>query len=202
MRITAAIIFTMTLAGCVTGPSPQDVAYRAYVEQNKPLAEQGALKWSQYYTGLYSRASSLPASDLNRLNDLISYAQKYESGAITKDQFDYHRRAATIASKADFEVAAERDRARRQAAAAAIIASMPKYEPSTYQIVQPQQQTYTTPILVAPLQKHGVTAYWTGKQEHVQTVTYQAGWKCEYNYAGRTFTRVFISTCPSSVQVE
>jgi len=46
------------------------------------------------------------------------------------------------------------------------------------------------------------TAFFTGRQEQVQTVTYQMAWKCEYNYAGNTFWRVFKNSCPSSVEVE
>jgi len=49
---------------------------------------------------------------------------------------------------------------------------------------------------------HAATAFWTGRQEQVQTVTYQMAWNCEYNYAGQTFWRVFKNSCPSSVEVE
>jgi hypothetical protein len=47
-----------------------------------------------------------------------------------------------------------------------------------------------------------VTAFWTGRQEPVTTVTYQQAWRCEYNYAGQRFWRVFKISCPSSVEVE
>lgn len=46
------------------------------------------------------------------------------------------------------------------------------------------------------------TAFFTGRQEQVQTVTYQYAWKCEYNYNGQKFWRVFKGSCPSSVEVE
>ena len=46
------------------------------------------------------------------------------------------------------------------------------------------------------------TAFWTGKSRPVQTVTYQTAWECEYNYNGQYFTKVFQSTCPSSVTIE
>lgn len=48
----------------------------------------------------------------------------------------------------------------------------------------------------------GVTAVWTGRQQAVTTITNQAGWACEYNYAGRTFVRAFTTTCPATVQVQ
>jgi hypothetical protein len=44
-------------------------------------------------------------------------------------------------------------------------------------------------------------AFWTGRQEMVQTVTYQMAWNCEYNYNGQLFWRVFQGSCPSQVEV-
>lgn len=45
------------------------------------------------------------------------------------------------------------------------------------------------------------TAVWTGKAEAVQTVTFQSGWRCEYQYFGRYFWFVFTSFCPSTVEI-
>lgn len=56
--------------------------------------------------------------------------------------------------------------------------------------------------ILASAPAQAATAFWTGKQVSVQTVTYQMGWNCEYNYAGKTFWRVFIGSCPSSVEVQ
>ena len=46
------------------------------------------------------------------------------------------------------------------------------------------------------------TAFFTGRQEMVQTVTFQTGWKCEYNYNGQTFWRVFVGSCPARIEVQ
>jgi hypothetical protein len=46
------------------------------------------------------------------------------------------------------------------------------------------------------------TAYWTGRQTQVTTVTYKVAWNCEYNYNGQTFGRIFEHSCPSSVKVQ
>ena len=51
-------------------------------------------------------------------------------------------------------------------------------------------------------QAHAATAFFTGRMEMVQTVTYQMAWRCEYNYAGQTFYRLFQNSCPSSVAVQ
>ena len=49
---------------------------------------------------------------------------------------------------------------------------------------------------------YAASAFWTGRQEQVQTVTYKWVWRCEYNYNGQTFWRLFETSCPSSVEVE
>ena len=46
------------------------------------------------------------------------------------------------------------------------------------------------------------TAYWTGRQEQVQTVTGQFVWKCEYNYNGQMVYELFQTSCPSSVEIQ
>jgi hypothetical protein len=46
------------------------------------------------------------------------------------------------------------------------------------------------------------TAYWTGKSEQVQTVTYKWVWRCEYRYLSQTFWRLSESTCPSSIEIQ
>lgn len=73
---------------------------------------------------------------------------------------------------------------------------------SSYQIVPPVELHTRPPLQLQPLQLATVTAHWTGRQHQVQTVTYQFGWNCEYNYAGGAFWRTFVGSCPSSVQVQ
>jgi hypothetical protein len=46
------------------------------------------------------------------------------------------------------------------------------------------------------------TAYWTGRSERAQTVTYKWVWRCEYAYAGRNFWFLFETSCPSSVEIQ
>ncbi|HEY8880386.1 MAG TPA: hypothetical protein VIN03_22645 [Roseateles sp.] len=64
----------------------------------------------------------------------------------------------------------------------------------------------TQPVAVQPVQplstSTGVSAFWTGKSQPAQSVTGTYGTNCEYNYAGRTFWRMFTGFCPSSVQVQ
>jgi len=56
-------------------------------------------------------------------------------------------------------------------------------------------------ILLLSNPAYAATAYFTGVQLQVQTVTYQMAWKCQYNYAGQNFWKVFLYSCPYSVEV-
>lgn len=46
------------------------------------------------------------------------------------------------------------------------------------------------------------TAFFTGRQEMVTTVTFQQAWRCEYNYNGQKFWQLHQGSCPSSVEVQ
>lgn len=46
------------------------------------------------------------------------------------------------------------------------------------------------------------TAFFTGNQEIVQSVTGRVVWNCQYNYAGRLFWRAFSVACPSQIEIE
>jgi hypothetical protein len=46
-------------------------------------------------------------------------------------------------------------------------------------------------------------AYWTGKSEHVLSVTSRAAIRCQYNAARTIFWRTFLGTsCPGKIEVE
>lgn len=60
----------------------------------------------------------------------------------------------------------------------------------------------TVALLAVATSAHAAQAFWTGKQEMVQTVTYQTAWRCEYSYNGQKFYFVFKDRCPSSVEVQ
>jgi len=56
-------------------------------------------------------------------------------------------------------------------------------------------------LLAASMSAFAATAFFTGQQEMVQTVTGRVAWRCHYNYAGNTFTAIFEGSCPGSIQV-
>lgn len=54
---------------------------------------------------------------------------------------------------------------------------------------------------VAAFNAYAAMAFFTGRQEMVQTVTGRMVWKCQYNYNGQLFWRLFEGVCPASVDV-
>lgn len=46
------------------------------------------------------------------------------------------------------------------------------------------------------------TARWTGNSERVQTVTHKWVWKCEYDFLGQKFFRLFNDQCPYEIEVQ
>lgn len=90
----------------------------------------------------------------------------------------------------------DRYRAALQAAAASFNAQ------PAYQVQQPAARVPAQLAAAPAMPTATATAYFTGQQRQVQTVTYQSGWNCEYRYINQTFWRTFVGTCPSSVQVQ
>lgn len=183
----------------------------SYIASNRPLVDSGQLPWSVYSKEVYSRLVALnaPADILERASRTIRDAELFESGKIDKTEFDYRIRTARAeqasanearqnAARAQAMVEQRDAEAREQQRSAAVLATA----------AQLLQNSGPRPLMpVAPgvglLQATtAVTAFWTGKQQQVQTVTNQFGWSCEYNYAGQTFRRTFVGTCPTSVQVQ
>lgn len=56
-------------------------------------------------------------------------------------------------------------------------------------------------LLFVSMEASAATAYWTGRQQMIQTYNYQSVWNCEYRYAGQTFWRTFSLSCPSNIQL-
>lgn len=108
VRATKAVLTTIlifSIAGCATPENPRTANYRNYIEKNRPLVEQGKLKWSDYYMGLYSAAidSRAPSYVLSQINSLIAHAQNYEAGKTSSEQFAYQRREAQAMTAAQEE---------------------------------------------------------------------------------------------------
>ncbi len=89
--------------------------YESYVEQNRPLAESGQTKFSDYYKGAISKLESFDI-DQNKLfeiqlrkfmiktyTSLIAYSYKYENKEITKQQLEAARNEADAKGKEEMD---------------------------------------------------------------------------------------------------
>lgn len=67
---------------------------------------------------------------------------------------------------------------------------------------QRQQQPTLPSWPSLPTSGQAATAFWTGQEQQITTITHQQGWNCQYTYAGQTFWRVYVGTCPASIAVQ
>lgn len=57
-------------------------------------------------------------------------------------------------------------------------------------------------LIFASANAYAAQAFFTGQMHMVRTVTNQMAWECQYNYAGQTFWRTFMGSCPPTVEVQ
>ena len=90
-----------TLALMVACASPQQKAeinaFHQWRTANQELARAGQIPWSQYYSGLWERMNRLPNDPLKpqmmaTTAELIPLARKFESGQISRSEFEDARR--------------------------------------------------------------------------------------------------------------
>lgn len=152
----AAILLSLAiLNGCAAAPSLQYQEYKSYVAENLPRAKSGELKWSEYFNAVYSKASAAnaPGDTLRQMNEAIRMAQRYEAGTITKEEFDYQRRAGHAEALVAAEQAAAQSTAQKSAESTAMLAAglqmMQASGPYTIPVMAPQQpvMTQASPIL-------------------------------------------------------
>ena len=129
----------------------------------------------------------------------LSLIQFPQYADVVQAELDARRHACDmqLAAAQVREQNAQNDRRR-----AAIQAATASFETApAYQVQQSKPAAAAVPLQLAPASS-SATAYFTGQQRQIQTVTYQSGWNCEYRYLSQTFWRTFVGTCPSSVQVQ
>ncbi len=94
------VVLVLMLAACV---STQANDYGEWVKSGRARAEQGELKWSDYYQGCFSRLSASTnevkgkAAQLEHYHLMISYALEFEKGKLSKPEFEEKVRLAEIA---------------------------------------------------------------------------------------------------------
>lgn len=190
----AAILATLLLTACASGPSPQKIEHDRYVAQNRPLALSGAMKWTVYYDGLYSRmlAAGAPSYALNPIISLMDSAEQLEAGKITEAEFQQKRRIAQAENQQGFENAQRQEQAaynQRQAIGAAQTAA------GLAMIQASQPQPYMLPVQ-APVPQTG-NAYVTG---YIKSQSVNGSLKyCNYSN-GAVLTVASYALCPNSTR--
>lgn len=122
-----ALIIGISLFGCAAPrKNPQWEAYKAYTSAHEPLARRGDMKWSDFYAQAYQHTlplqSPIQPTLLEVTSQMISHAQDFEAGKITKEQLDQYRREAEITvykTAREIEAGAQQRRAANDAASAA-----------------------------------------------------------------------------------
>jgi methionyl-tRNA formyltransferase len=105
MRLLIALVLVLTLGGCAHLEA-QKVSN--WARQNKPLAESGQMKWSDYYTQLFDHIKAVPDNIngkgfyLQASATMIDAAKAFEEGRASKDEFDSFQRQM-IAKEAEYQ---------------------------------------------------------------------------------------------------
>jgi hypothetical protein len=104
MKKLAALLLSVFMTACATpGADPQAAEFRAWVSTTRSLAESGQMKFTDFYTQAYNRLSAMPSREPEKLAvqrayaEMIPVARAYESGAMTREQFDDVRRLTSVA---------------------------------------------------------------------------------------------------------
>jgi len=107
-QIGAGLLLAIGLVGCATNPSQQAILQvQEYVMVNRPKAELGVMKWTDYYTGVIEQLKSMPNTVMDKNMQLSGYyyglemAKKYEAGEISKDEF-YKWRSESNSKASDY----------------------------------------------------------------------------------------------------
>jgi hypothetical protein len=195
----------LVLAGCAArqpAPSPQVVELNRYVSTQRPLAQKGEIKWSAYYDGVRDRLISAGANyeNVHLASQLFYGAQQFEKGEISQEEFERRQKYARVQMQ-DIAIRDAEERRAQEQANVALALQMMQNRPA----IAPLTLTPIAPVNVqapAPIAPVAATAFRTGNQQVVQTITNKSGWSCEYNYASRTFWRTFVGVCPQSVPVQ
>jgi hypothetical protein len=157
----AVLILSVALAGCATNRAAKNL--QRYVATQKPRAQAGAVKWSEYYRGLYNQGSAagLPGDTLGRMNEAIRDAEQYEAGTISESEFNYRQRALNAADKSAQQQRAQQARqnsmAQMVAGAQLMQASGPYTLPQPQPIPQPQQVATPPAVIMGFLQGQSVS---------------------------------------------
>lgn len=191
-RIVPALVMAIVLGACAAPSNPAYDAFQSYISTNKPRAEYGYMKWSEYYGGLHFHASAAgaPGYVLANYNEAIKISHDLEAGRIDKNEHGYRLRALQADGRSKQEAASaqarDEDMRRQQLGTAQMLAGVQMMQAS-------QPQAYQPPV-ATPAQPHG-NAYVTG---YLRTQTQNGTLRlCNYTN-GAVITVASHQICPNS----
>lgn len=147
------IIILICLTACANSSVSEFNAWKA---TELPRAEKGEIKWSDFYKEGFARIEKAPnhisnkASSMERHNLMIQAALLFEQGVLSKEQFDYMRRAEAA------EIAAE-EQAHNIATSKALGQALKNYGDARYAPSATKSQIVPAPIYQPPKQLRCVT---------------------------------------------
>lgn len=106
MKTIVLVVSVLLLGGC-TPPAVRE--FNAWADVERPRAKSGEIPWSQFYKEAYARLERAPtisgkAEAMERYSKAIVFAQLYETGRITKDEFETFQRDMTIEAERQAQV--------------------------------------------------------------------------------------------------
>jgi len=147
---TFAILFVVfAMVGCA---SPQVNELNAWADKALPQARAGEMKWSDYYMTLFERLSALPSHpdkgvNMQMASTMIKASQDYESGQLSKQQFDEAQRAVMAQSAAIEGQRGAESRARWAAALQKAGNDMTQSSQNYYRQQQQAAPAYKPPVV-------------------------------------------------------
>jgi len=156
-KISVLILIAM-LAGCADMEQKKNYARNSeiislYIDANKPKADAGEIKWSQYYKGVYDAFSKTTFPDkgyhMKVATDYYEKALQLESGAITQEEYDlFKMQKSAIITMEQEQKSADQERERRRNAAIMATERPPIYKLPTPPAYQPPKQTNCTSSVI------------------------------------------------------
>ena len=116
-RTLFTLMFSLILTACASPQQKAQIAeFYKWQSITQDQAKAGKVKWSAYYTELWTRLGQMPDDPqkpqiMATTAELVPLARRYESGQITKEQFEDSRRIIVSRSRQEQQTIQQRQQA-------------------------------------------------------------------------------------------
>ncbi len=116
-RTLFTLLFALLLTACASPQQKAQVAeFYNWQSSRQAQANAGKVQWSVYYTELWTRLGQMPDDPqkpqiMATTAELVPLARRYESGQITKEQFEDSRRIIVSRSRQEQQTIQQRQQA-------------------------------------------------------------------------------------------